>query len=56
MKQSNPADYTDSQYDLITSIALDLADKARAAGRKVPKHGYSKRDWEKAEDIVFAPR
>jgi len=37
-------------FDRTTTMALQIADEARANGRVEPAHGYSRGDWAEAEE------
>ena len=44
--------YSGENFDRITTLALQLADDARANGRGEPQHGYSRGDWLRAEEKI----
>lgn len=44
--------YSGQRFDEITSLALRLADVARANGRAEPQYGYSREDWLQAEETI----
>jgi len=42
--------YSGENFDRLTTMALQIADDARANGRTEPAHGYSRGDWAAAEE------
>ena len=42
--------YPGENFDRTTTMALQIVDEARANGRVEPAHGYSRGDWETAEE------
>lgn len=48
--------YSNENFDVISQLALDMADKARAKGRLEPRYGYSESDWNEAKSVVETNR